>query len=210
MEIKVACDTKLYVALENLKEFQGNLKNHGNKEKLKKQILEQGFSAPMFVWKNDGKYYLLDGHGRLGACKDLKQAGYKIPDLPCVEIFAKTKTEAKKKLLSYVSQFGKVEGEGLYKFILDAELQVEDLEDFEIPEIDLDEFKAEFFDENTVDKVNRGDENSEWVGMPEFEEGDSYIKLTFQFQTEEDRDSYCATHGIKPDRKMNKQWIVQM
>jgi hypothetical protein len=147
MEIKIQCDTKLYLQLENLNEFQGALKNHGNKEKLKKQILEQGFSAPIFVWKNNAKYYILDGHGRASALQDLKQSGYKIPDLPCVEIFAKTKLEAKKKLLSYVSSFGKVEGAGLYQYIIDAELNLSDLDDFEIPEIDMTEFKAQFFED---------------------------------------------------------------
>jgi len=150
MEIKISCETKLYLPLENIKDFQGALKtlDPDKKEKLKKQILEQGFAAPIFVWKNDGKYYCLDGTQRRVALQDLKSTGYKIPDLPCVEIHAKTKREAKKKLLSYVSQFGKVTGAGLYEFINEAELDLKELEDFEIPEIDLEDFKEEFFPED--------------------------------------------------------------
>lgn len=147
-EIRIECDTKLYLPLENLNEFQGELKSLSNEnyDKLKKQITEQGFSAPIFVWKDAAKYYLLDGHQRKRVCEQLKKEGWKIPDLPCVEIFAKTKLQAKKKLLSYVSTFGKVDKQGLYQYIMDAELGVEDLEDFDIPEVDLSQFKEEYFD----------------------------------------------------------------
>lgn len=171
MEIKIACETKLYLPLENLKPFQGSLKDHGNKEKLKKQILDQGFAAPIFVWKNDGKYYILDGHGRCSALQDLKSTGYKIPDLPCVEIHAKTKREAKKKLLSYVSQFGKVTGAGLYEFINEAELTLEELDDFEIPEINLEDFKEEFFPEDKPE--GSGSEDN----VPEVAQNELGVKL---------------------------------
>lgn len=148
MEIKIACDTKLSVPLQNLNAFQGDLKtlSEANFRKLKKQILDQGFCAPVFVWKNDAKYYLLDGHQRTLTLNKMKSEGYKIPDIPAVEIIAKTKREAKKKLLSYVSQFGKVDSQGLYQYIMEAELGVEELDDFEIPEVDLESFKEEFFD----------------------------------------------------------------
>ena len=147
-EIKVQCDTKLSLPLENILDFQGALKtlSTANYEKLKKQIIENGFSAPIFVWKNDGKFYCLDGTQRRLTLAKLKEAGYKVPDLPCVEIFAKTKLEAKKKLLSYVSQFGKVDKQGLYQYIIDAELGIEDMQEFEIPELNMNEFKEEYFD----------------------------------------------------------------
>lgn len=143
--IKISCDVKLFQPFENLNEFQGTLKSRADKNKLKKQILDQGFSAPIFVWKKDGKYFILDGHGRKEVCAELRAEGYTVPDLPCVEIFAKSKKEAKLKLLGYVSAFGKVEGKGLYEFIMEAELSVEELEEFAIPEINMEEFKKEFF-----------------------------------------------------------------
>lgn len=146
-EIKVQCDTKLSLPLENILDFQGALKtlSTANYEKLKKQIIENGFSAPIFVWKNDGKFYCLDGTQRRLTLAKLKEAGYKVPDLPCVEIFAKTKLEAKKKLLSYVSQFGKVDKQGLYQYIIEAELDIGDMADFEIPEVNMEEFSQEYF-----------------------------------------------------------------
>lgn len=67
---------------------------------------------------------------------------------------------------------------------------------------------AEDLANETVDEVNRGDENSEWVGMPDFESGGKYINLTFQFKTEEDRKQYCETNSIIIDKKNSGQWIV--
>lgn len=164
MEIKIECDSKLYLPLENILDFQGDLKSLDplRKEKLKNQILKHGFSAPIFVWKNNAKYYCLDGHQRISACKELKSIGYKMPDLPCVEIFAKTQLEAKKKLLSYVSQFGKVEQAGLYQFMQDADISVDDLEDYALPDINVEAFTKEFFEDlEKQEEKNAEDEKQE-------------------------------------------------
>jgi DNA modification methylase len=183
MEIKITCDTKLSVALENLLPFQGELKtlSEVNYQKLKKQILEEGFCAPVFVWKDAGKYYLLDGHQRTLTCAQMKKEGYKIPDLPAVEIFAKTKLEAKKKLLSYVSQFGKVDSQGLYEYIIEAEIPIEDMADFEIPEIDMDEFKAEYF----AEEAPAGDGSED--NVPEIAQNELGVKLGDIYQLGEHR-----------------------
>lgn len=182
-EIKIQCETKLYLPIENLNEFQGELKTLStvNFEKLKKQIIEQGFSSPFLVWKNNGTYFLLDGHQRKRVVTKLKEAGYKVPDLPCVEIFAKTKLEAKKKLLSYVSQFGKVESQGLYEFIIESEIPIEDMADFEIPEIDMTEFKAEFFADEPP--AGAGSEDN----VPEVAQNELGVKLGDIYQLGEHR-----------------------
>jgi len=183
MEIKITCDTKLSVALENLLPFQGELKtlSEVNYQKLKKQILEEGFCAPVFVWKNDGKYYLCDGHQRTITLNKMKDEGYKVPDVPAVEIQAKTKREAKKKLLSYVSQFGKVDPKGLYQYILDAELTIEDMDDFEIPEIDMDSFKEEFFPEDQPEGAGNED------NVPEVAQNELGVELGDIYQLGEHR-----------------------
>jgi len=165
MEIKITCDVKLYVALQNLHDFQKNLKKLSEEgyEKLKKQILDQGFSSPILIWKNDGKYYTLDGHQRCHTLKRMQAEGYKIPDVPCVEITAKTKLEAKKKLLGYVSQFGKLDAEGLHQYILEAELDVQELDDFDLPDFDVESFKEEFYgegkEEDDSSEPDMSDEN---------------------------------------------------
>jgi len=182
-EIKITCDVKLFIALENLHAFQGSLKSLSdvNYQKLKKQILQEGFCAPVFVWKNDGKYYLCDGHQRTITLNKMKTEGYKVPDVPAVEIQAKTKREAKKKLLSYVSQFGKVDPKGLYQYILDAELTIEDMSDFEIPEINMEAFKEEFFPDDPPEGAGNED------NVPEVAQNELGVKLGDIYQLGEHR-----------------------
>lgn len=177
-EIKIVCDVKLHIAVESLNEFQGGLKvlTDRNYQKLKKQIIDEGFSAPIIVWKNDGKWWILDGHQRKNTLIKMKSEGYKIPDLPCVEVKAKTKREAKKKLLGYVSQFGKVDAQGLYEYIEEAELDVDELEDYEIRDVNMDEFKAEFYEDPT------GAEGQKELDEEEFQDFDHTCpKCGFQY-----------------------------
>lgn len=62
--------------------------------------------------------------------------------------------------------------------------------------------------EDMVEKVNRGDENDEWVGMPEFKEGGKYIKLIYHFDSEEAREKFIEENNIKVDMVQNGQCIV--
>lgn len=149
-EIKIACRGADTLPIEKIIPFQGELKSltETNYKKLKKQIIEHGFSMPLAVWEDGDKYYCLDGHQRDRVLKTLQSEGWKVPDIPVVYIEAADRKEAKIKLLSFVSQYGKVEGQGLYEFVTDAGLAIDDLEDsFEMPDIDLEEFKAEYTDD---------------------------------------------------------------
>ena len=67
--IKVKCDVKDTLELDELSDFQGNLKERGDAdfEKIQKSIRKRGFSFPFFVWKKEKANWVLDGHGRLGA-----------------------------------------------------------------------------------------------------------------------------------------------
>jgi hypothetical protein len=79
--------------------------------------------------------------------------GYSCPKLPCSIVEAKNKKEAKMKLLAAASQFGKVEGEGLYEFMTEAGITFEELqESFNFPEIEMPDFYKEFFD-NSEDVI---------------------------------------------------------
>ena len=85
-------------AFEN---FQGDLKRLEREqyEKLRKNILELGFSFPVHVWANDGQNYIIDGHQRLTALKlMLENKGWQVPDLPVVYVNAKDRQEAKRKV----------------------------------------------------------------------------------------------------------------
>ena len=156
--IVINCTGSDTVDIDQLTEFQGGLKERsaGDVEKIIKSIKKHGFSFPFFVWKNDGKNNVLDGHGRLMALKQMAAAGEEIPALPCVYISAKDEAEAKEKLLKLNSQYGRMTVESVLEFVGDTDIELEDLQ---LPDTML-KFSTDTFEgEDTADETNLGDVN---------------------------------------------------
>ena len=107
-EIKIKCQGAGTIPLENLTQFQGNLKSltNLNMKKLRSRIIESGFVAPIFIWQHEDKNYILDGHQRIQALLSLQSKGYHIPELPVAFVEADNEEDARKKLLSITSQYG--------------------------------------------------------------------------------------------------------
>lgn len=152
MKIEINCTGSDTIQLHELTEFQGELKERsaGDVEKIIKSIKKHGFSFPFFVWKNDGKNNVMDGHGRLLALQQMAAAGEEIPPLPCVYISAKDEAEAKEKLLKLNSQYGHMTADSVAAFLGDIQIDFEEIalpsgvidfitestaEDFEFPEL---------------------------------------------------------------------------
>jgi len=77
--------------------------------------------------------------------------------------------------------------------------------------LELNEWGLDVWNTNSenVNYVNNGDENSEWVGMPEFEKGEGYIQCNIIFSSEEERDNYIKNNLEKYKIiNRNKQKIV--
>lgn len=128
-EIKINCKVSDFLELDELTEFQGELKKRTDDdvEKIKKSILEYGFSFPFFVWNNGEVNYTLDGHGRIMTLKRMRKMGYDIPALPVVYVGAESEEEAKNLLLRLNSQYGKMTKDSILDFIGDYEIDFEDL-----------------------------------------------------------------------------------
>ena len=130
--------------------------------KLKKTILEDGFTFPFIVWE-EGRY-VIDGTGRQLALLELEQEGYDIGELPIVSIEAKDKKDAKKKALLISSNYGSVTKQSLKNFI----------EEFELSELDTIQIGQKPLKvEDIVPKKNKDDvipENPE----PRTKPGDIY------------------------------------
>lgn len=143
-QLLVKCHAKDHLSIDELTPLQGQLKNltNQNYEKFKKQLLELGFSAPFFVWKDNETNYIGDGHMRLYTLKQMRDEGIHIPDqLPVVYFDAKDKKEAKKKVLAFTSQYGEMTIEGLSDFAIDGGIEFNEIvESFRFPEIDLNDF----------------------------------------------------------------------
>jgi hypothetical protein len=132
--IAVTCQGAGTLPLDRIEEFQGGLKARTKKdiEKIIKSILKWGFTFPFFVWKHEGRYHTIDGHGRILALVELRKKDYDLPPFPVVYIEAANEAEAKEKLLQQNSHYGKITREGLIEFMGDLEI---DLEDYSLPNI---------------------------------------------------------------------------
>jgi len=129
-EIRITCKGADTVPLDSLIPFQGDLKtlSEPNLAKLKASILKYGFTAPCFIWEHDGVKSPLDGHQRIAALLALRDEGYSIPHIPVDYIEAKDEKEAKEKLLHISSQYGEFTQEGIANFVLDAGLDISELD----------------------------------------------------------------------------------
>ena len=107
-KIKIKCRAADLLPFKELQIFQGQLKqlSKQNLEKLKTMIIEKGFCAPLFVWKEDNNNWVLDGTQRDKALKSLQDDGYEIPLLPVAYIDADNEQDAREKLLAISSQYG--------------------------------------------------------------------------------------------------------
>ena len=170
-QIPVRCKGNRYLPYDRLKTFQGDLKEmtEANAGKLKASILKYGWVAPVFVWGGD---YILDGHGRLLVLGNLLEEGYSIGDLPVVDIEARTKKEAAEILLAINSKYQTITDEGLYQFMNDMDLKLDDLSIFELPDIDFKEFESEFFSEDA--EAAEEEEVPEVPAEPKTKRGDLY------------------------------------
>lgn len=148
--ITIECKGATSLAIEDLVPFQGDLKtlSKANYEKLKKELIRHGFSEPVSAWLDGGRYYILNGHQRVRTLLMMKQEGYFVPPIPVNLVEAKSKKEAKEKVLALTSQYGEITEEGLYEFLETSGIDYSFLDDLRFPEIDLEKWREGFEKEN--------------------------------------------------------------
>jgi hypothetical protein len=171
MKVEIRCAGARSVALSDLEEFQGNLKDLSkeNYEKLKSELLELGFSEPVSVWRYENRWLLLNGHQRVRTLRAMKAEGVDVPaEIPVSVVEASNIKEARKKVLSLTSQYGEITKDGLYEFMNDSDLNMGDLENFRFPEIDLDDFNDEFFTSQEELAATANGKLAEMFGAPPF------------------------------------------
>lgn len=136
-KIAITCQYSKLVPLETLIPLQGQLKkiNATLLEKLKKSIVELGFSFPVFVWGD----YILDGHQRItAALPALIAEGYTIDGIPVVEVVADSLAHAAEKLLAVTSRYGDFFDVGVFDFLNEFNLDENRLDDMvRLPDIDF-------------------------------------------------------------------------
>jgi DNA modification methylase len=107
--MRITCQTRDTLALEELTEFQGGIKKRSTRDiaLITESFQKLGFSFPFYVWKNGERNMIIDGHGRLLALKYMRdRLQQEIPALPVVYIAAESEAEAKEKLLQCNARYG--------------------------------------------------------------------------------------------------------
>jgi len=197
--MKVQCQYTKLVNIDTIVEHDKNANKHSEKQIdiLCKILAYQGFRSPLIISNLSGK--LVCGHARLAAAKKL---GF--TEVPCdFQSFENEEQEiahlyADNKLAELADHDDAMMIEVI------KELELQDM-DFEL--LGLDDFRLL----TEVDLVNSGDENSEWVGLPKFEEGENEIRLIFIFQSFEQRDQYIADNQITVTKKQGERaWSCRL
>lgn len=215
-EIVIKCAYKEMVDVDKLKPHPNNSNEHPREqiEVFKKIILFNGLCRPISVSNLSG--FIVAGHGELMACKELGMT--KVPvdfqDFDS-EIHEKAHMHADNNL----ARMSVINTVKVQECIVDLDSHNISLEVAGIPQTKAEILAVQppaYFseiDENAaaeamVHQVNKGDENSEWVGMPEFKPGEKYIRLTFIFVDNESREKFVEENNIVVDKKMNdNSWI---
>ena len=208
-KIKINCDVKDSIPLSKLEPFQGDLKSLANEDflRLKKEILETGFAFPIYVWKSGKRSFIIGGHQRVRVLTKMKEEGYEIDQIPVVYIKADTIEIAKRRILQDISQYGKIEKEGLQKFITENNFNFDEiLTSFRLPEIDMIDFTKVM----TATEEKQTAE-SEWTGMPEFsqESKESFRHIIVHFNSNEDAEKFFKKIGQEYTEKTKSIWFPQ-
>jgi hypothetical protein len=144
--IKITCEAKDFLSLEEIQEFQGTLKKHEqyDVDHIAESILKHGFFAPFFVWRRpDDTCSCLDGHGRQLALTILESEGYTIPPLPVIYIDAESEAEAREKLIYINTISGQFSETGFKDLVKD--LDNIDLSSYTYPTLDMDKIIDEMY-----------------------------------------------------------------
>jgi len=192
--MKIHCKYDSLIDPKELADHPKNRNKHSNEQidRLVKLYKYHGIRHPIIISNLSG--YIVAGHGRKAAAIKAK-----MKEFPVVyQDFENEEAEyAFLQADNAIALWAELDFSGINSDIADLG-----------PDFDIDMLGIKNFTIDVSEKVNRGDENSEWVDMPEFKEGDKYIKLTFIFADEEKRLQYCKDNNISIERKMNNQWIV--
>ena len=141
-QLRVSCDTKLRIPLDELHGIQGNLKSMTpeNRVKFRNLILKDGISFSLHVWKQVEsiddkaviKWWVIDGHGRVDLLREMREDGFTVPAIPCVEIEAADFRDAKTRVLSASSSFQHIEPDELNEFLRSMDLAPAVIYDYDL------------------------------------------------------------------------------
>lgn len=132
---------------------------------------------------------VLGGNMRLRACQ---AAG--LTEIPVVVAGSLTAEQQREFVIKDNVGFGEWDWDALANEWSDTPLR-----DWAVDVPDVGEF-------DKVSMVNRGDETSEWIGMPQFEPADKPFKIVISFDTVETRTEFAKRVGLPIQNTASATW----
>jgi len=200
MEIKIHCAYNRLVPIDEIKINPKNRNVHSNEqiEMLAKIIKANGVRRVLTISNLSG--LLTVGHGRLAAMRKLGMThvpvnyqDYENSDLEYADMVAD----------NAIADWAHMDLAGINFDLADLG------PDFDLELLGIKNFQLDV-SHQVIDQINKGDETSAWVGMPEFETADKEIKLTMIFLTELQRDMFVEKNEIQVTDKRNNAWTSRL
>jgi len=134
---------------------------------------------------------VLGGNMRLKACQEAK-----LREVPIIKASKLTAEQQREFIVKDNVSFGE----------WDWDMIANKWDSVELGDFGMDVWKN--YDDE-VNKVNSGDENSEWVGMPDFEPKEDVVKIIISFDTEQDREDFNNKYELKYSSQKGKTWTIK-
>lgn len=199
---EVTIHKPLFRNVAELVDHPRNYKSHPDDqiEHLCANIAANGLYRNIVIAKNGT---ILAGHGVVKACRKLG-----MDQLPVIELDIDPNSPRALKLIAAdneISHLAEVDDRALTNLLKEV-LDVDTLLGTGFDEQMLANMVFVTRHENEVGSLN---EAAEWVGMPEFDPIEMPHKLVINFKSEEDRDTFCATAGVKVLKREAKTWTTK-
>jgi hypothetical protein len=183
-KIRIEVKGNQTLPLEKLEPFQGALKHLGKTEyeNLRKTLIDFGFSFVVHVWKDNDRYFIIDGHQRVFVLNQMvKIEGWEVPEIPVAIVEAKSFGEAKRKVLAAASQYGTVTEASLSLYLKDNDIQFDEIvANFHFPEVDFSEMADQFaqgIPEVVHDMSEEGEEKTSASGSNQVKQLQLFFRL---------------------------------
>lgn len=106
-----------------------------------------------------------------------------------------------------ISRLGEVDDRALSELL--REIMAEDPAELVGTGFDPQQLAALVLTTRPASEISSKDHAAEWVGMPEYEEGEIPLRLVISFTNNADRKRFCKEHGLRIDKAETQTWSTR-
>lgn len=183
-KIQLTVDAKELLPIDEIEFFQEDIKLLSKEayENLAQSLIDEGIGLSLHVWRSEGKIWAIDGHQRLTALKRMRDIdGWELPKIPVTPIIAKSKEDAKRRVLIALSVSGKLKPDALAEYAKNNNINIEWMAShINPPNIDMGDFAERFMNIQKPPVLPPTEEdNGETNKMPSSSGGVKQVQLYF-------------------------------